>query len=643
MMRAGPRPDRRLYAGLLLAACLATSVAAGLAKSAAAQDVRHLDEVHTPRTYGSLDAWLGRAETLRTHIRVSSGLLPMPARTPLSPRLGEPVERDGYTIQTVVLETMPGFYLTGSLYRPRESASHDGTLGDGAAERGGPGEARPESAGGPFPAVLSPHGHWDAGRFEDSEAASVPGRAINFARRGYVFFSYSMVGYNETAELLPHRFAEPHYELWGFTPMGLQLWNSVRALDFLSRLPDVDATRIGMTGASGGGTQTFLLTAIDERIKVSAPVNMISAHMQGGCVCENAPLLRLDATNIEIGALAAPRPLLMVSTSGDWTSNTPSVEFPAVRSVYGLFDAGDRIRNVHLDYPHNYNRESREAVYAWFDRWLRGVHGLAPELPFTVEDPSALQAELPADARDLAGVFESHRRRSVQQIRDARPAGWRDLYAYRDRFGTAFRHVFRAVPEPEGIELEVRQPEGRAGASGAVLIVRGENWEELEAATTLAVEEQASGKVVFMLRPHPREFAVPDSIAHWTTYNATTASRRVHEIRRALEWIGARPDVTEVDVVGLGEAGPWTLLARALVSNVRRTVIDFDGFDADEDAAYLERLFVPLLRRAGDFRTAAALIAPGQLEIRNLERGPLQTWIRDVYQAAGAADMLRME
>jgi len=604
---------------ILLAAWLATSVRA--------QAVHHLDEVHTPRIYDSLEDWLGRADVLRTRILVSSGLWPMPERTPLSPRLGEPVEREGYTIQSVLLETYPGFYVTGNLYRPRG------------------GENR-------YPAVLSPHGHWEDGRFEDSELASVPGRAINFARRGYVFLSYSMIGYNETAERIPHRFADPRYELWGFTPMGLQLWNSMRALDFLSALPDVDSTRIGMTGASGGATQTFMLTAIDRRIKVSAPVNMISAHMQGGCVCENAPLLRLDATNIDIGAMAAPRPLLMVSTSGDWTSNTPLVEYPAVRSVYQLFDAKDRIRNVHLDYPHNYNRESREAVYAWFDRWLRGMSESesSPEMPFRAEEPSALRADLPDTAPDLDALFEAYRSRSIQQISDAVPTDWPDLYAYRDRFGAAFRHVFQATPDVNAADLEVREPEGRTRASEAVLIVTSGQRPDMEvdAAIEFAAEQRAEGRMVFTLRPYPNEFAVPDSIAHWTTYNATTAARRVDEIRRTVERIQARPDVTELDLVGLGEAGLWTLLARALVSDVRSTVIDFkvkdvDAFDADDDDAFVDHLFVPLLRRAGDFKTAAALIAPARLEIRYMEDGLLRAWIHDVYRAAGASEMLRLE
>lgn len=600
------------YLKIIVAAVAAFS----LATSLQAQSIRHLDEVFKPRSYASLEEWLGRADSLRTHILVSTGLWPLPERTPLSPRVSEPLVRDGYTIQDVVLETRPGFFLTGNLYRPRAGA-------------------------GPFPAVLSTHGHWDEGRFEDTDLASVPGRAIQFARMGFVVFTISMVGYNETADLLPHRFNDPRYELWGFSVMGLQLWNGMRALDFLTSLPDVDAERIGMTGASGGGTQTFMLTAVDPRIKAAAPVNMISAHMQGGCVCENAPLLRLDADNIDIGGLAAPRPLLMVSTSGDWTRNSPEVEYPAMQAIYRLFGAEDRVANIHLDYPHNYNADSRAAVYSWFARWLQDRDEPISEAPFDVEDVDVLSADVPEGAHGLEGLFENFRKASVRRLGDAKPAGWPEIQAYRDGFGLAFRHAFLVPPPTTGLDLDVRVPEKRTKAGRAVLVVH--SGEGLDMAAEVVRGHEREGRMVFVLNPYPRKFEPPDSIHHWTTYNPTTAARRVDEIRRAVEQIQARADVTDLDLVGVGEAGPWTLLARALVADVRNTVIDFNGFSADDDAEYLDRLFVPLLRRVGDFRTAAVLIVPDRLTVNRLPSGALRTWIADVYRAAGASEMVRFE
>src|SRR5260370_16481242 len=165
---------------------------------------------------------------------------------------------------------------------------------------------------GPFPAVLSPHGHWAYGRLENSASASVPGRAINLARQGFVVLTYDMIGFNDSRQL-SHTFGGMRESLWGLTLAGLQIWNGIRSLDFLESLPEVDRARIGCTGASGGGTQTFLIPALHVPVKRAAPVNMISLHMQGGCLCENPPGLRLDTHNVERARTIAPRPPLFSS------------------------------------------------------------------------------------------------------------------------------------------------------------------------------------------------------------------------------------------------------------------------------------------------------------------------------------------
>ena len=166
----------------------------------------------------------------------SAGLLPLPDKTPLRPSVFGEVTRDGYRVAKVYFESLPGFFVTGNLYRP---------IGDG-----------------PFPAVLSPHGHWTYGRLENTALTSGPGRAIGLARQGFVVFSYDMVGYNDSQQL-PHTFGGRRESLWGLSLAGLQLWNSIRALDFLETLPDVRRDALAATGESGGGTQTFLLAAVD--------------------------------------------------------------------------------------------------------------------------------------------------------------------------------------------------------------------------------------------------------------------------------------------------------------------------------------------------------------------------------------------
>lgn len=233
--------------------------------------------LNTPRSFSAPEnrqAWTNRARELRERVLVSCGLWPMPEKTPLNPRITGRIEREGYTIEKVALETSPGFFLGGNLYRPK---------GRGA---------------GPFPAVLAPHGHWPGGRLENQPQASTPARCANFAMQGMVAFSYDMTGYNDTqfagaSGRSGHAFAtDPACQLWNLSLMGLQTWNSIRALDFLASLPEVDPARIGCSGASGGGTQTFMLGAVDDRLAAQAPCVMVSHTMQGGCACENAPGLR---------------------------------------------------------------------------------------------------------------------------------------------------------------------------------------------------------------------------------------------------------------------------------------------------------------------------------------------------------------
>src|SRR5215471_17602052 len=180
----------------------------------------------TMPAYPTREAWEARRAHLRKQILSAAGLMPMPVRQDLQPQVFGRIENQDYSVEKVLLETLPGYYLGGNLYRP----------------------LKPAPSGG-FPAVLSPHGHWTYGRLEHTTVASVPARCISLARQGYVVFAYDMVGYNDTLQT-PHDFGDkPVEQLWGFGPLGLQLWNSIRAIDFLESLPSVDRRRIGATGA----------------------------------------------------------------------------------------------------------------------------------------------------------------------------------------------------------------------------------------------------------------------------------------------------------------------------------------------------------------------------------------------------------
>src|SRR3954464_7279319 len=529
---------------------------------------RTLDDRFTPPKFDTADAWNARAAYLRDHVLASAGLLPLPEKTPLRPTIFGEVRRADYFVSKVFFERLPGFLVSGNLYRP---------LGDG-----------------PFPAILSPHGHWAYGRLENTDLNSAPGRAINLARQGYVVFTYDMVGYNDSQQV-PHTFSGQREYLWGLSLSGLQLWDSIRALDFLESLPYVRREAIGMTGESGGGTQTFLASAVDQRIAVSVPVNMISLHMQGGCLCENPPGLRLETTNVEIAATIAPRPLLMISATGDWTNETLESEYPAMSGIYNLLDAPDHVRAVRITAEHNYNKESREAMYAWMARWLQhapeDVH--PSERSFTVEPLQNLlvfyQRALPSNAVDVAGLTAEWIDGAKRQLAAAAP----------DAFAPTLRHALGfAQPDATGNGHDDGQT---SGGNRAVLLTRHDP--ELERGLTAA----RFNPMMIDFTPFDAEAAT--KIHHFETYNRTPASQRVADIVAAVR---AHPGAA---LVADGDAALAALLASAVVP-IRLAVLDVAGFDTSSDQAFVDHLYMPGLRRAGDLQTAAAM-SRGELIVHN--------------------------
>ncbi|MFH0759831.1 MAG: acetylxylan esterase [Bacteroidota bacterium] len=275
-------------------------------------------------------SWESRAAIIREGIIHGMGLDRMPEiRGDFHPLIHGLREMDGYTVENIAIESFPGFYITGNLYRPLQPKEKN-------------------------PAVLCPHGHAADKRFTED----VQKRSAALARMGAIVFAYDMVGYGESKQV-EHKMP---------VALLLQTWNSRRVLEYLLSRGDVDPERIGMTGGSGGGTQTFMLAAIDGRIKVSVPVVQVSAHFFGGCVCESGMPVHRSAfhqtNNVEIAALCAPRPMLLISDGADWTRNTPRIEYPYIQRVYALYDAEHRVENVHLPAEkHDYGYSKRAAAY----------------------------------------------------------------------------------------------------------------------------------------------------------------------------------------------------------------------------------------------------------------------------------------
>lgn len=585
-------------------------------------------DLHTPvppPNWGSKAAWLQRRRELRDQVACAAGLLPMPARPPLEPHISGRLVRDGYTIEKVWFETAPGLVLGGNLYRP---LGHTGRR----------------------PAVLTPHGHMTRGRLHHDDTFSVPARCVALARQGYVVFSYDMIGYNDTGLGLSHQSfgtTDPTAALWGLSLFGLQSWNSLRALDFLVSLPEVDSKRVGVTGESGGGTQTFILTAIDDRVAAAAPINMISLHMQGGCLCENAPGLRIDTNNVEIGALAAPRPMLMVSATGDWTVHTPELEGPATRRIYDLYGAGDRLEWVQMDAGHNSNLASRQAVYAFFGKWLlpdRGASDFA-ERPFETEPDAALRVfeddRPPAEQVDEATLTARWITECRRQWTEALPTDAAGLARFRALYQPALRWCLHIDPVPQSaVRGLVSGDEAVIGRSGAGDRVVG-RWfgGGPAAALVLADDDEVAialasrGRTVLRLRPFRYDPPRDARAAFFTCYNHTELANRVQDVLTGLAWLRRRGH-RDIALVGCDRVGLAALLARPFAAGVGAAAVDLCGLDLRSDATYTDDLRQPGLRRAGDFVTAALLAAPGPLllhQASGFDAGPP----KKLYRALG--------
>ena len=291
--------------------------------------------------YSNKATWLRRANQIRSNILEGAQLKTLPKKCPLNIISNNKKVLNGYTVENIAFESLPGFYVTGNLYLP-------------------------EKFEGNIPAILFPHGHWSSpveyGRFMND----IQRGAATLAIMGAAVFTYDMVGFGESTPCI-HENAQV---------LRMQTWNSIRVVDFLLSLGYVDGKRIGITGPSGGGTQTFLLAAIDDRINLSVPVVMVSAHFFGGCNCESGmPIHKkgnFQTNNVEIAASFAPKPMLLISDGADWTKNTPKVEFPYIKKIYKYFDAEKNVENVHFENEmHDYGYTKRVAMYKFITKHFK--------------------------------------------------------------------------------------------------------------------------------------------------------------------------------------------------------------------------------------------------------------------------------
>lgn len=654
------------------------------------------------------EEWQQRKAQVRRQILVSQGLWPLPEKTPANAVVHGLVDRPDYTVERVYFESVPGHFVTGSLYRPKGFA-------------------------GKRPAVMFPHGHWAQGRFHDMGEKAVrqeifsgaerferSGRTllqsgcVQLARMGCVVFHYDMLGYADSRQLV-HRPApeiRPQMntkENWGyFSPqaelrlqnmMGLQTYNSLRALDWLSGLPDVDATKIGVTGASGGGTQTFILGAIDPRPAVIFPAVMVSTAMQGGCTCENAPLLRVETGNVEFAALFAPKPLGMTGAD-DWTKEIAAKGLPELQRHYAMLGAEDRVQAWPLvQFGHNLNYVSRGLMYTWFNKHL----GLGQTEPIVAEDYEPLTvAEMTVwdAAHPAPPAGEAYERSLLKTLTDASerqlaalvPKDAASLAEYRRVVGGALESMIgRGLPKAGGVEFALVEKADRdsywffkgllknasAGESLPAVFLHPKRWSTQEvvvwldgrgkqalfdsqgnpAAPVAKLLEQgyavAGVDLLYQgefLKDGPleqtREVGKPEEygkqFAGYTFgYNPTVFAQRVRDVLSVVSYvIHDDHEPQGVVVVGLEGAAPLAIAAAALAGDaVNRVAVDTRGFRFAELDRTNHPDFLPGAVKYGDLPGFAALLAGKRLWIAG-EGEELSSTLVAAYAAAGAGNLL---
>lgn len=323
--------------------------------------------------YSDKDSWEARRDSIRQEVReiltIDDALA---KRVEAKPVFSKVRKFDGYTVQNFYLETLPGLYVCGSIYAPASKGKH--------------------------PLIICPNGHFGNGRYNDAQQQ----RLATLARMGAICVDYDLYGWGESALQVGgegHHKPEAHV---------IQALNGISILDFMIARKDVDSTRVGVNGGSGGGSQSVLLSVIDPRYTALCPVVSLSSYFDGGCPCESGmPIMRAGGgtTNAELAAAFAPRPMCIVSDGKDWTNIVPENEYPYIQRVYGFYGAKDKVSNVHFpNEGHDFGPSKRNAVYDFFIEVFGLDRSKLDESKVTIEPHDAMKSfghdgeKMPANA-----------------------------------------------------------------------------------------------------------------------------------------------------------------------------------------------------------------------------------------------------
>ena len=515
---------------------------------------------------------------------------------PLNPRVTGRIQAEGYTIEKVILESLPGFYVTANLYRPNQA--------------------------GRYPGVLVQAGHTQEGKPEGQRLAA------NLALKGFVVLAFDPIGQGEREQTYD---AQVDHALAGWSvPEHIQagaqnmligeslaryfIWDAKRALDYLASRPEVDAERLGAAGCSGGGALTTFIGALDPRIKAVAPACFINSYRVlftgPDPDSEMSPpnLLNTGLDMADYVELSAPVPWLILATEGDYfTPAGAKLVYEEARRWFGLYGAEDKLRFFVGSGPHGTPHETREEIYKWMIRWLKDGKGDFPEQPVKMFTDSELRVTKSGHVEDEPGG-----RKLYQLILEE--------FRSKQRYGTTAELLaeLRALKIPsDGTPPEVKVSDESNGADWqrervtfagepgvqiggtlyipraggrkpAVLLVADKTssyW--IPSTDSLAERMVKAGRVVLELEPRdaPGEGERP-YVGNWLTnaranqIGRNLPAMRAHDILRGVDVLAARDDVDPATIRGAarGVKGIWLLLAAATDSRIAKVWVDRTPF-----------------------------------------------------------------
>jgi cephalosporin-C deacetylase-like acetyl esterase len=592
------------------------------------------------KTPATLSQWERQRTTLRQRFQDAWGEFPAEP-CPLRPKTMGTLVRDGYHVEKIVFQTLPNVWMTANAYVPDRQET--------------------------VPAVLCVHGHWRGAK----QDPVVQARCIGLAKLGFFVLSVDAFGAGERG--LTKALGEYHGEMVaatlfpaGLSLCGLQVYENMRAVDYLLTRPEVDGHRIGITGCSGGGNQTMYAGAWDERFSAVVPVCSVGNYQAylgaACCMCEVVPKALRFTEEWGVLAMTAPRALRVINATRDavqFSVEEARKSLALTRPVFELYGLESSLDHAVVEASHDYNREMRESMYGWMTRFLKDSGDGSPiaEPDIETEELEALRC-FPGDTRpdDFMTIprFAAVRARGLvaqwrppssqegwQARRDAalqglarclfggeppRPAPSTQVVAASDGEG----RTITFAPEP-GLTLTARQRRAAAPTTRLAIVLDldgAEKADESELATTLEVrgwsvitlDLRATGRLAY-----PRDRigrAVDHNTAEWALWiGRPLLGQWVIDVRRLLDALeehdGRLPE--EILLAGIGPAGLVAISTAALEPRISRVATSDTLSSYQTDVPYegqrLGTIVPGILRDAGDVAHLAALIAPRRLVI----------------------------